>query len=175
MHALTPTHAHRIPPDGVRALKRVIDYIPVDIPVLLDAKRGDIGSTCTAYASAAYGDLNADGITLSASGDSPQRDFMEWRWGPRRPSTTLDPRATRPVPSPQAYMGYDSVEPFVKPAAFQKKAVFLLCKTSNKSSNDLQTLPLGGAAQGKMLFEHMAALAQQWNGACDWDEQRTGA
>ena len=36
------------------ALKEVIAAVPEDIPVLLDAKRGDIGTTAAAYASAAF-------------------------------------------------------------------------------------------------------------------------
>ena len=36
------------------ALKEVIAAVPSDIPVLLDAKRGDIGTTAAAYASAAF-------------------------------------------------------------------------------------------------------------------------
>lgn len=42
--------------------------MPEGIPVLLDVKRGDIGSTAAAYAEACYDDgcgLGADGVTLS--------------------------------------------------------------------------------------------------------------
>jgi len=49
-------------------LRRVIDIIPPGIPVLLDVKRGDIGSTASAYADACYDQvhgLNGDGVTLS--------------------------------------------------------------------------------------------------------------
>ena len=49
-------------------LRRVIDAVPSSIPVLLDVKRGDIGSTAQAYAEACYDSsngLNADGVTLS--------------------------------------------------------------------------------------------------------------
>ena len=42
--------------DGATALKRVIAAVPDGIPVLLDAKRGDIGTTAEAYASAAFDD-----------------------------------------------------------------------------------------------------------------------
>ena len=42
---------------GATALGRVIAAIPAGIPVLLDAKRGDIGSTAAAYASAAFDEL----------------------------------------------------------------------------------------------------------------------
>jgi len=50
---------------GMATLKRVIGEIPPEIPVLLDAKRGDIGSTAAAYADSCLGDLGADAVTLS--------------------------------------------------------------------------------------------------------------
>uniref|UniRef100_A0A0G4I343 Orotidine 5'-phosphate decarboxylase n=1 Tax=Chromera velia CCMP2878 TaxID=1169474 RepID=A0A0G4I343_9ALVE len=85
---------------GFVALKAVIDHIPKDIPVLLDCKRGDIGSTATAYAVSAYEHLKAHGITLSP------------------------------------YMGRDSIAPFVR----EDRGVFVVCKSSNPGSGDLQTL-----------------------------------
>ncbi|HZC04275.1 MAG TPA: orotidine-5'-phosphate decarboxylase [Ktedonobacterales bacterium] len=54
-------------PGGVRALQRLITYIHSrypEIPVLLDAKRGDIGSTSAAYARAAFDTMQADAVTL---------------------------------------------------------------------------------------------------------------
>ncbi|MCB9681569.1 MAG: orotidine-5'-phosphate decarboxylase [Alphaproteobacteria bacterium] len=51
-------------PDGVAALREVIAAVPDDIPVVLDAKRGDISSTAAAYATAAFEVLGADAITL---------------------------------------------------------------------------------------------------------------
>lgn len=52
--------------DGAACLARVIkDVIPNDIPVLLDVKRGDIGSTAAAYAVASYDHAGADAVTLS--------------------------------------------------------------------------------------------------------------
>jgi orotidine-5'-phosphate decarboxylase len=50
---------------GLETLRRVIEAIPDDIPVLLDVKRGDIGSTAVAYATSAYDHMKADGVTLS--------------------------------------------------------------------------------------------------------------
>ena len=50
---------------GMKALKQTIDLIPDEIPVILDAKRGDIGSTSAAYAKAVYDWLGADAVTLS--------------------------------------------------------------------------------------------------------------
>jgi orotidine-5'-phosphate decarboxylase len=50
-------------PDGWKALLELRDAIPADVPVLLDAKRGDVGGTMTAYARAVFEVLGADGIT----------------------------------------------------------------------------------------------------------------
>jgi len=51
--------------EGWAALREVIAAVPADIPVLLDAKRGDIGSTATAYAVAVFDDLAVDAVTVS--------------------------------------------------------------------------------------------------------------
>lgn len=48
---------------GATALSRVIAAIPDGIPVLLDAKRGDIGSTAAAYASAAFDEVKVSTLT----------------------------------------------------------------------------------------------------------------
>ncbi|MEX2143031.1 MAG: orotidine-5'-phosphate decarboxylase [Anaerolineales bacterium] len=50
---------------GIETLKEVIAAVPDGIPVLLDAKRGDIGSTSHAYAQAAFGYLGADAVTVN--------------------------------------------------------------------------------------------------------------
>ncbi|CAM9933747.1 unnamed protein product [Heterosigma akashiwo] len=108
--------------EGVAAMKRVIAAVPEEIPVLLDAKRGDIASTAEAYAAAAFDELGADAITLSP------------------------------------YMGFDSVRPFLRPG----RGAFVLCKTSNPTAGDLQTLPL--AKKRRLLYEEVAALvASAWN------------
>ena len=59
-------------PAGWTALKQVIEAIQAEsdrlgsrIPVILDAKRGDIASTAEAYAMSAFENLGADGITLN--------------------------------------------------------------------------------------------------------------
>ncbi|MEN6479377.1 MAG: orotidine-5'-phosphate decarboxylase [Anaerolineales bacterium] len=51
--------------EGWTALQQVIAAVPEDIPVLLDAKRGDIGNTATAYAAAVFDHLHADAVTVS--------------------------------------------------------------------------------------------------------------
>jgi orotidine-5'-phosphate decarboxylase len=50
---------------GVAALERVRGDVPEDTVCILDAKRGDIGSTAERYAAALFGILRADGVTLS--------------------------------------------------------------------------------------------------------------
>jgi len=51
--------------EGLEALKRTVDYIPADIPVIGDAKRGDIGNTGERYATALFDDLKFDAVTIS--------------------------------------------------------------------------------------------------------------
>ncbi len=50
---------------GLEALELTIEYIPENIPVILDAKRGDIGNTCEQYAISCFEHLKADAITVS--------------------------------------------------------------------------------------------------------------
>jgi len=50
---------------GVRMLAQVLKAVPKDIPVIYDAKRGDIGETQAYYAKAAFEELGADAITLN--------------------------------------------------------------------------------------------------------------
>ncbi len=123
-------------PEGWSALKDVIQAIGEEsarmgslIPVILDAKRGDIASTSEAYARSAFEHLGAHAITLNP------------------------------------YLGFDSIQPFL---GYQEKGVFLLCKTSNPGSRDLQDLSVSPLPEGegggvRALYEHVARLAQQWN------------
>ena len=51
--------------EGLEALKRTRDYIPEDIPVIGDAKRGDIGNTAKAYARSLFDYFKFDAATVS--------------------------------------------------------------------------------------------------------------
>jgi orotidine-5'-phosphate decarboxylase len=51
--------------EGLDALKHTRDYIGTDIPVIVDAKRGDIGNTVKAYASSLFDHFNFDATTAS--------------------------------------------------------------------------------------------------------------
>ncbi|MCB0114936.1 MAG: orotidine-5'-phosphate decarboxylase [Caldilineaceae bacterium] len=107
-------------PAGMELLRQTLVSIPDDIPVILDAKRGDIGSTAQAYAKACFDLPAVDAVTLSP------------------------------------YLGRDSVDAFT---AYEGKAAFVLCHTSNPSAGDLQTL----LVDGRPLYLHVAEKAVQWS------------
>jgi len=117
---------------GWDALSELIRTIKTDgIPIILDAKRGDIASTADAYAKSAFEHLRADCITLNP------------------------------------YLGKDSLEPFIRNP---EKGAFLLCKTSNPGSDDLQNLKVASRDVSDdaplstfYLYEYVAKLAQRWN------------
>ncbi len=52
-------------PEGWQALREVIAAVPANVPVILDAKRGDIASTADAYAQSTFETLGAGAVTLS--------------------------------------------------------------------------------------------------------------
>jgi orotidine-5'-phosphate decarboxylase len=54
-----------MPDGGFETLRAVVKAVPADIPVLLDAKRGDIGNTASFYAKAVFEVVGADGVTVS--------------------------------------------------------------------------------------------------------------
>jgi len=52
-------------PEGMEVLVDVVAAVPEEIPVLLDAKRGDISSSAVAYATAAFDQIGAGAVTVS--------------------------------------------------------------------------------------------------------------
>lgn len=50
---------------GIAVLERLRALVPADLPVVMDAKRGDIGSTAARQAAALYDGLGADAITVN--------------------------------------------------------------------------------------------------------------
>jgi orotidine-5'-phosphate decarboxylase len=50
---------------GLQALEETIQAVPDDVPILLDAKLGDIGNTQRMYGKAVFETLNADAVTIS--------------------------------------------------------------------------------------------------------------
>ena len=123
--AFKPQIAHFAALGLESVLERLVAHVKLhhpDIAVILDAKRGDIGSTARHYAREAFERYGADAVTVNP------------------------------------YLGGDSLEPFF---AWPGKGVFVLCRTSNPGSAELQALELAG---GERLFERVARLAAgPWN------------
>ena len=51
--------------EGLTALHRIVKYIPSNIPVIGDAKRGDIGNTARAYAKSLFETFGFDAATVN--------------------------------------------------------------------------------------------------------------
>ena len=67
--------AHGI--EGWKSLKKTIDYIPDDIFIVADAKRGDIGNTSKMYAKAFFEQMNCDSITVAPyMGEDSVKPFL---------------------------------------------------------------------------------------------------
>ena len=123
----------RFGPEGLRAYADTAAYAQSrGLLVIGDVKRGDIASTAKAY-TAHLGGTELWGETLNP-------------WN--ADAVTLSP-----------YLGGDSVKPFLDVCAALDKAVFILVKTSNAGSGDLQDLPL---ASGLTVYEHVAGLVSAW-------------
>ena len=66
--------------EGMNALKKTRDYIPKDIPVIIDAKRGDIGNTAKAYARSLFDFFNFDAMTANPYlGHDSLEPFIEYK------------------------------------------------------------------------------------------------
>ncbi len=64
---------------GLEMLFATLDMIPKDAFLILDAKRGDIGNTSTAYAKAFFEDMNADALTVAPyMGSDSIKPFLEY-------------------------------------------------------------------------------------------------
>lgn len=64
---------------GWKSLQKTIDYIPKDIFIVADAKRGDIGNTSKMYAKAFFEQMNCDSITVAPyMGEDSVKPFLEF-------------------------------------------------------------------------------------------------
>ena len=118
---------------GMEMLERTIRYAKEKgLFVIADIKRGDIGSTATAYAEGwlsgapiegqVFKSFDADCVTLNG------------------------------------YMGSDSIKPFLEAAKGEDKCAFVLVKISNPGSGELQDVK---AADGRTIYEVMGELNEQ--------------
>jgi len=118
---------------GVAVFKKTIDYChQKGLVVIGDVKRGDIGSTSAAYATAHLGKVELDGVLTSPFGE----DF-----------STVNP-----------YLGSDGIKPFLQVCAKEGKGIFVLVKTSNPSSGEFQDR----LVDGRPLYEHVAEKVDEW-------------
>jgi orotidine-5'-phosphate decarboxylase len=130
--------------EGMRVLARTIEHArQTGLLVIVDAKCNDIGATAEAYAEAFLGQSMACGRAVSG-------DFAA-------DALTVN-----------AYLGSDGIQPFVACARQSGKGLFVLVKTSNASSGELQDLPING----RPLYEHLGAMVAAWGadqrGACGY-------
>lgn len=66
--------------EGMHVLGEVLQHVKRDIPIILDAKRGDIGSTAQHYAQAIFDRIKADAVTLNPLlGKDSLEPFMAYK------------------------------------------------------------------------------------------------
>jgi len=112
-------------PEGMYVFQNILRAVPEHIPIIVDAKRGDLGNTARNYAATILDVYGCDAVTVNP------------------------------------YLGYDSVAPFL---AYEEKAIFFLCRTSNPSACDFQDLLVcEEKGQKRLLYEEIAQRVQLWN------------
>jgi orotidine-5'-phosphate decarboxylase len=118
---------------GVAVLERVEAHAQAaGLLVIEDAKRGDIGNTMAAYASAALGRVRiGEGVEL------PVHDAD---------AVTVSP-----------YLGPESLEPMIDVARRFGKGLFVLVRTSNPGSGELQNAVLD---EGDLLYERVGQMVE---------------
>ena len=118
---------------GLSAFAKTVSYCKEKgLLVIGDIKRGDIGSTSSAYAVGHLGKVAVG----SKSYYGFDEDFV-----------TVNP-----------YLGSDGVKPFIDVCKEEKKGIFVLVKTSNPSSGEFQDRII----DGKPLYEHVGKMVDEW-------------
>ena len=117
---------------GMEMLERTIRYAQSrGMFVIADIKRGDIGSTASAYAEGWLSSTDIEGERFSSFAAD---------------CVTLN-----------GYMGSDSINPFLQAAKQEDKCVFVLVKTSNPGSGELQDIVAGD----RLVYQVMGDLNQR--------------
>lgn len=119
--------------EGVRAFEETVKYAKSkELLVVEDAKRNDIGNTAAAYAEGHLGEVEIF--------NKKEKGFdVDWL-------------------VVNLYLGFDSIEPFLKTCQKFGKGIFMLVKTSNPSASQVQNLKVGK----KLLYEKIGFLAKKW-------------
>lgn len=129
--------------EGLIAYKDACDYAKEKgLHVIADIKRGDIGSTSKAYSDAHLGLTDINGKKVSAF-------FSD--------SVTVNP-----------YLGDDCLKEFVEDIKSYDKGMWVLVKTSNKSSEQLQNLTVDGETIYQKVGELVDAWSQQTIDTCGY-------
>lgn len=123
---------------GIKAFENTLKYArKKSLTVIADCKRNDIGSTASCYSKAYLG--------KTVVNDKELRAF---------PADML---------TVNGYLGADGIKPFVDDIKNCDKSIFVLVKTSNPSSGELQNLKL---ENGKYVYEQMGELVAEWGKDC---------
>ncbi|MBQ9278550.1 MAG: orotidine-5'-phosphate decarboxylase [Lachnospiraceae bacterium] len=126
--------------DGLIAFHKTCAYAKEKgLVVIGDIKRGDIGSTSTAYAVGHLGKVKVGSKSYAGFDE----DFV-----------TVNP-----------YLGTDGVKPFVDICKEENKGIFVLVKTSNPSSGEFQDK----LVDGRPLYELVAEKVTMWGSECMGD------
>ena len=119
---------------GVKALAETIEYAKSKgMFVITDGKRNDIGTTMEAYATAHLGLTDIEGDSVTAFGAD---------------ALTVN-----------GYLGSDGITPVINVSKKMDTGMFVLVKTSNPSSGELQNLKLDS---DETIYLHMGNLCEQW-------------
>lgn len=118
---------------GVKTLYKTIEYAKSKgMYVITDGKRNDIGATMEAYATAHLGETDIEGTMVEAFGAD---------------ALTVN-----------GYLGTDGISPLLEQCRNRNKGIFVLVKTSNKSSGELQDKFIGD----KTVYNVMGEMCEQW-------------
>ena len=120
--------------EGLKGYRQTLSYAAEKgLVVIADAKRNDIGSTAACYSRAFLGETSVEGARFSAF----PSDYV----------------------TVNGYLGTDGIVPFVEDCKERDKGIFVLVKTSNPSSGELQNLLL---ENGTPVYEYMGGLVEKW-------------
>lgn len=118
---------------GVKVLEKTIRYAQSKgMFVMTDGKRNDIGATMTAYATAHLGSTAIGGNFIEAFGAD---------------ALTVN-----------GYLGTDGIAPLLEICEKKDKGIFVLVKTSNKSSGELQDQKIDGTP----IYAVMGDMCEKW-------------
>jgi len=124
--------------DGINAFVKTVNYgKKKGLIVIEDAKRNDIGSTATAYSDGHIGRVEIHGKSV--------------------PAFDVDAITVNP------YLGSDGIVPFLQNIKNYGKGIFVLVKTSNKTSVELQDIKVNDEhGETHKLYEVVAKLVNNW-------------